>query len=126
MGSLMLLDTQSPEFRLPVAVIAAFAVSTAGLTLFAVGAAVKARSAAVRTGREAMLGASVEVLPGFGEQTTGQGRVRAFGEVWQARSTGPSAASAGSPARVVDIDGLTLVIAAVDPAQPESAGGHTG
>ena len=48
--------------KVPVAVIAAFAVSTAALSLFAVGAAVRARKASVRTGKESMVGAEVEVL----------------------------------------------------------------
>ena len=104
MGSVMLLDTESPEFGLPVAVIAAFAVSTAGLSLFAVGAAVRARTAAVRTGRESMVGAEVEVLEVHPDAL----RVRAFGEIWQARSNVP--VEAGARAEVVDVDGLILVI----------------
>jgi len=104
MGSVMLLDTESPEFGLPIAVIAAFAVTTAGLTLFAVGAAVRARGAAVRTGREGMIGATVEVLEDFSDH----GHVRAFGEVWQARTTEP--VQAGAPARVEDVEGLVLLI----------------
>ncbi|TNF78923.1 MAG: nodulation protein NfeD [Gammaproteobacteria bacterium] len=108
MGSLMLLDTESPEFGLPIAVIAAFAVSTAGLSLFAVGAAVRARAAAVRTGKESMIGAEVEVLDAF----TDSGRVRAFGEIWQARAIAPVAT--GERANVVDLDGLILVISPKD------------
>ncbi len=104
MGSVMLLDTESAEFQLPMAVIAAFAVSTAGLSLFAVGAAVRARTTKVRTGRESMVGAEVEVLDDFARQ----GRVRGFGEIWQARTTAP--VTAGERARIVDVDGLTLVI----------------
>lgn len=107
MGSLMLMDTESPEFGLPVAVIAAFAVSTAAVTLLAVGAAMRARASSVRTGRESMVGAEVEVLEGF----PGAGRVHAFGEVWQARSGEPL--DAGSRARVTEVDGLTLVVAAL-------------
>jgi membrane-bound serine protease (ClpP class) len=108
MGSLMLLDTESPEFGLPLAVIAGFAVSTAGLSLFAVGAAVRARSAAVRTGKESMIGAEVEVLDDF----AASGRVRGFGEIWQARTTAP--VSAGERAKVIDVEGLTLVIGPED------------
>ncbi|MGE0620984.1 MAG: nodulation protein NfeD [Pseudomonadales bacterium] len=104
MGSLMLMDTEAPEFGLPLAVIAAFAASTAAITLFAVGAAVRARASRVRTGREAMLGAEVEVLEGF----PGAGRVHAFGETWQARSE--QALAAGSRATVTDVDGLVLVV----------------
>ena len=108
MGSLMLLDTQSPEFQLPIAVIGAFAATSAGLSLFAIGAAVRARNARVTTGKESMVGAQVEVLEGFAED----GRVRAFGEVWQARATAP--VSTGKHAKVVDVDGLTLVVAPTD------------
>ncbi len=104
MGSVMLLDTESAEFRLPVAVIAAFAVSSAGLSLFAVGAAVRARAAAVRTGKESMIGAQVDVLEDFEEV----GRVRAFGEIWQARTTAP--VTAGARATVLSVDGLVLTI----------------
>ncbi len=107
LGSLMLLDTQSPEFGLPLAVIAGFAASTAGLSLFAVGAAVKARRADVRTGKESMVGAEVEVL----DVNPDGARVRAFGEIWQARSTAPI--SAGVRAEVVEVDGLVLVISPV-------------
>ena len=113
MGSVMLLDTESAEFRLPVAVIAAFAVSTAGLSLFAVGAAVRARSAAVRTGKESMVGAEVEVLDAFADV----GRVRAFGEIWQAKTTAP--VGTGQLAKVVDVEGLTLVIS------PERGNGNS-
>ena len=104
MGSVMLLDTESAEFGLPLAVIAAFAVSTAGLSLFTVGAAVKARRADVRTGTESMVGEEVEVLETF----TDHGRVRGFGEIWQARTSVP--VEAGQSARVLEVDGLTLVI----------------
>ncbi len=105
MGSLMLMDTQSPEFGLPLSVIAAFAASTAAVMLFAVGAAVRARWAGIRTGREAMLGAPVEVMEAFTET----GWVRAFGETWQARTTVPVVP--GDQVEVISLDGLTLIIA---------------
>lgn len=118
MGSLMLLETESPGFGLPIAVIAAFAATTAGLSLFAVGAAVKARAASVRTGRESMLGAPVEVLEGF----EGDGHVMAFGELWQARASTP--VSPGRTAEVVDVDGLTLVIAPIATRPDDTKAGH--
>ncbi len=113
MGSLMLIDTGSVGYDLPIAVIAAFTVGTAGLVLLAAGAAVRARSSRVRTGREGMIGAPVEVLEAFAET----GRVRAFGEIWQARTSAP--VRPGIRARVVEVDGLTLVIAP----EEEPAGG---
>ena len=60
----------------------------------------RARSAAVRTGKESMIGAEVEVLDAF----SGTGRVRAFGEIWQASATAP--VTAGERVRVIDVDGL--------------------
>lgn len=107
MGSVMLLDTNSPEFGLPLAVIAAFAVASAGISLIAVGAAVKARSSAVRTGREGMMGELVEVLEDFADE----GMVHGFGENWHARCAEP--VRAGESARVTDMDGLTLVVTPV-------------
>ncbi len=103
-GSLMLLDTNSPEFGLPLAVIAAFTVSTAGVMFIAVGAALRARHGAVRTGRRAMLGATVEVIDGF----PGEGHVRAFGEIWRAQADVPM--TAGARGRVTGVDGLVLSI----------------
>lgn len=124
MGSLMLMDSEAPEFGLPVAVIAAFAASTAAISLFAVGAAVRARASRVRTGREAMVGAEVEVLEGFhgaGEGFPVSGKVHAFGETWQARSEIPL--EAGSHASVRAVDGLVLVVDAVqDRARSQQSG----
>ncbi|MEM8767065.1 MAG: nodulation protein NfeD [Pseudomonadota bacterium] len=103
-GSLMLLDTQSPEFGLPLAVIAAFTVSTAAVMFIAVGAALRARHGPVKTGHQAMLGATVEVIDGF----PGEGHVHAFGEIWRAKADVPM--SAGTLGRVTEIDGLVLTV----------------
>jgi membrane-bound serine protease (ClpP class) len=103
-GSMILMDTQAPGYGVPMTVIAAFAATSAGLSLLAVGAAVRARSAKVVTGREAMIGGVGEALHDF----AGDGRVHAFGEVWHATSTVPVAEHA--VVRIVDIDGLTLVV----------------
>ena len=64
----------------------------------------------MRTGKESMVGAEVEVLDGFRED----GRVRAFGEIWQARTSTPL--KRGSTVRITAIDGLTLT---VEPAHKE-------
>ncbi|MCZ6639930.1 MAG: nodulation protein NfeD, partial [Gammaproteobacteria bacterium] len=42
-GSIILMDTQQPGYDVPISIIAAFAVSSGALSLFAVGAAVRAR-----------------------------------------------------------------------------------
>ena len=72
----------------------------------------RARSAAVRTGKESMIGAEVEVLDAFTEV----GRVRGFGEIWQAKTTAP--VGTGERVKVVDVEGLTLVIS------PDSGNGN--
>ena len=112
-GSLMLLDTNSPEFGLPLAVIAAFTVSTAGVMFLALGMALRARHGAVKTGRRAMLGATVEVIDGF----PGEGHVHAFGEIWRAQADVPM--RAGARGRVTAVDGLVLSIV------PEGGVEHT-
>jgi membrane-bound serine protease (ClpP class) len=59
-------------------------------------------------GREAMLGSTVEAL----ENIDGEGWVRADGERWRARSRVPLAR--GAHARIVALDGLTLVVDAAE------------
>lgn len=103
-GSMILLDTQSPGYSLPLSVIAAFAVATGGLAVVAIGAAMRARNQAVTTGREGMVGGPALALEAF----SGKGHVRAFGEIWQARSD--REVSEGDHLQVVRLDGLTLVV----------------
>ena len=59
----------------------------------------------IRTGSEALIGARVEVLA----RCAPQGRVRLGGEIWNARCAEPL--EAGEAARVVSVDGLTLLVA---------------
>lgn len=101
-GSVILMDTEAPGYQVPFLVIGAFAAASAGLTMFAIGAAVQARRRAVVTGQEAMVGQSVEALEDF----TGSGHVWAFGERWRAVTDG--AVSKGESLVVTGIDGLTL------------------
>jgi membrane-bound serine protease (ClpP class) len=103
-GSMILMDTEAPGYGIPITVVAAFAAASAGLTIFAIGAAMKARRAKIVTGVEAMIGASGEALEDF----QGTGHVRAFGEIWEARCSEPVAAHA--KVRVTEVDGLILVV----------------
>lgn len=104
LGSLILMDTESPAYQVPVLVIGAFAAATAALTLLAVGAAVRARQSKVVTGYEGMLGGTAEALEDF----TDTGYVRAFGERWRARTDTP--VRKGENVRVKEVDGLTLIV----------------
>ena len=103
-GSVILMDTQAPGYTLPLSVIAAFAVTTGGVIVLAIGAAMRARNQPAHSGAEAMVGGRALALESF----TGAGRVHAFGEDWQARSERPVAA--GDSLEVVAVDGLTLVV----------------
>jgi len=103
-GSMILMDTQAPGYGVPITVVAGFAAASVLLTLVALGAAMRARHAKVQTGKEAMIGELGEALQDF----DGQGRVRAFGEIWSARSTAPVTQHA--KVRITGIEGLTLIV----------------
>ncbi len=103
-GSVILMDTDLPAYQISLPVIAAFAASSVAIFLFVIGAAVKARGRKVTTGREAMLGARVEVIEDFSER----GLVRLHGEIWQAASRVPL--TRGARARIIAIDDLILTI----------------
>ncbi|MFW6093436.1 MAG: NfeD family protein [Pseudomonadota bacterium] len=104
MGSLMLMDTEAPGYQVPLLVVGAFAAATAGLTLLALGAAVRARQQKPASGEEAMIGAPAEALEDFSET----GWVWAFGERWKARSDRP--VRKGEELTITGIDGLTLIV----------------
>ena len=103
-GSIILMDTDLPAYQISLPIIAAFAAASAGLFVFVVGAAFKARTGRVRTGSEGMIGGYGEVLDDF----DGLGWVRAFGENWQARAEVPL--SRGTSVRVSGVDGLVLSV----------------
>ena len=103
-GSIILMDTDLPAYQISLPIIAAFAAASAGLFVFVIGAAFKARTGRVRTGWEGMIGGLGEVLEDF----DGSGRVRAFGENWEARAEVPL--SRGSAVRVSGVDGLVLSV----------------
>jgi len=103
-GSIILMDTELPGYRVSVPLIAAVAATTIGLFVFAIGAAMRARRKRVTTGREAMLGASAVALADF----DAEGFVRAFSENWRAASTRP--VHKGQRLRVTAVDGLLLTV----------------
>lgn len=108
MGSIMLMDTQQPGYEVPILIIAAFAVTSAALTLFTVGAALRARNQEVVTGKDAMVGKQAEALEDFETQ----GWVRAFGEIWQAESSKPVKEQA--VLKIVAVEGLILKVESED------------
>jgi membrane-bound serine protease (ClpP class) len=103
-GSVILMDTDLPAYQISMPIIASFAVATVGASLFVIGAAVRARRRKISAGREAMIGATGEVV----DDIAGRGMVRAFGELWQAEA--PVPITKGARVRIVGIDGLTLTV----------------
>ncbi len=103
-GSIILMDTDLPAYQISIPIIAAFAASSIGIFLFALGAAIRARRTDVVTGKEAMVGAAASAIADF----EGRGRVRAFGEVWQAEASKP--VHKGARLKVTGVDGLVLKV----------------
>ena len=83
-GSVILMDTDLPGYRVSTPIIAAFTAVSVGVVAFGLGAALRIRRARVATGVESMVGGRAQVMEDF----TASGRVRAFGEVWNARGEG--------------------------------------
>jgi membrane-bound serine protease (ClpP class) len=101
-GSLILFDSDIPGLQVARPLIGAFATAGALTIAGIVYLAGRSLRAPVVTGTRGMTGARVEVIADF----NGTGRVRYGGELWQARSSVPL--SAGQPARIVKVEGLTL------------------
>ena len=99
-GSIILMDTDLPGYQISYPIIAAFAFVSVAVAVFALGAALRARKARSATGKESMIGGRAEVIDDF----EGEGRVRAFGEVWQARGEGPL--EKGDRVEIVGVDGV--------------------
>ena len=103
-GSVILIDSDTPGGAVALPLIAGFAVASAVLLALVVGLAVKAHRRPVVTGGEQLLGARGTAVSGF----PGAGAVHLHGEVWSARC--PQPLSPGTAIRVLARDGLTLVV----------------
>jgi membrane-bound serine protease (ClpP class) len=102
LGSIMLIDSDLPDFEIPLALIAGVTAASAAFLFLVVGMAVRGRRAPVVSGREDMLGARAEALEDF----EGEGWIRVRGETWRAVSSQP--VRRGQNLRVRSIDGLRL------------------
>ena len=105
-GAIMLMDTDLPAYQISKPVIAALAALSVALVVFVLGAAVRARRARAASGKESMVGGRAEVVEDF----QGKGRVRAFGEVWQAEADADEVFEKGTRVTIAAFDGLTAVV----------------
>jgi len=116
LGSMMLIDTDAPEFQLSWTVVGGALAASVGLLTLTLGYVWRTRHQPVRTGVRAMLGQPAEVLDWSGQE----GHVLAVGERWQARA--PQALAPGERVRITGIQGLTLEVSRA----PEMAMGPGG
>ena len=105
LGGLFLYDPSVPNARVSRILLAIVALKLAAFFLLVVRATSRTRHAPVQTGREALVGADGVVV----RDLDPDGTVRARGETWTARTAGEHL-PAGTPVRVVAVDGLTLEV----------------
>ena len=114
-GSIILMDTDLPGYQLSTPLIMATAAITVAVVVLTVGAALRAHRMRRVSGKESMVGGRGQVV----EALATEGRVLAFGEVWQARAEGGESLEKGRRVRITRMDGLCLI---VEPAtEPEYA-----
>jgi membrane-bound serine protease (ClpP class) len=104
LGSVFMMDTDVPGYRVNLGVIAGIAFSAAALLAALMWLVWRARRAHVTTGGEAMLGATVRAL----EPIDTEGWAEIHGERWLVRSSRPL--GTGQLARVLARNGLTLQV----------------
>ena len=112
LGSIMLIDTDIPEFELSPVLIGTVALVNGGLFLIVLSFAARAWRKAPVSGIEAMTGLTGKVV----EWRNGRGRVLAHGEIWSA--VGPEMIEPDSTVDIERVEGLTLH---VRPRAPEPA-----
>jgi membrane-bound serine protease (ClpP class) len=105
-GSIMLMDTDLPGYQIAMPIIAAFGVASVLILSVVLRLAFKAFRHEVVSGMEGMLHETARALEDFDQE----GRVRAMGEMWRARTDTP--VREGQILRIRNIDGLTLYVEA--------------
>jgi membrane-bound serine protease (ClpP class) len=103
-GSLILIDTDVPEFEIPYALVGGVTAASAGFVFLVGSMLLRSRRRPVVSGREEMIGAAGEAL----EDLEGEGWARVHGERWRVRSRAPL--RAGERLRVTAVHGLVLEV----------------
>jgi membrane-bound serine protease (ClpP class) len=105
-GAVMLIDSDSPGYGIPLPLVGLMAVVSAAIILFIAGSAAKSRRRPLVTGRQTLLGAAGELV----EYANGAGWVLVQGEHWKVR--GPPELRPGDRVRVTAVRDGTLEVAA--------------
>lgn len=103
-GSIMLMDTELPGYQIAMPMIAAFALFSVVILVFAMGMILRARRSTVVTGLDHLFGARAEVESVRGDVAW----VRLDGELWE--SVCEETLSENDPVTVEGIDGLVLQV----------------
>jgi membrane-bound serine protease (ClpP class) len=103
LGSVILIDSDLPEFSIPYGLIAGVAAASAAILFVLMGMMIRGRQRPIVSGREAMLGAVGVALADF----DAEGWMRVRGETWRVRCAGR--VRCGEQLRVRAIDGLILI-----------------
>jgi membrane-bound serine protease (ClpP class) len=111
LGAVMLVDTGIPELSINWMTAVSVTLPFAFITVFLLRLAVKSFRYKVATGSESMIGEIGEARTAI----NGKGRVFVHSELWNAASAKPI--PDGSKVRVVAVEGLTLTVESVAPAQ---------
>jgi membrane-bound serine protease (ClpP class) len=109
-GSVMLIDTDVPQFELPYALIGGVAAASGAFLFFVIGMLLRARRRPVVSGREELVGARGEAL----EDIAPEGWARVHGERWRVHAGAPL--RAGQRLRVTAVRGLVLDVEPVQEA----------
>jgi len=103
LGSVMLMDTNEPAWQISLALIAAMAVSTGGVILLVVGAAIRAQRQPDSIGNESLIGQIALATEDF----ESEGHVLMHGEIWRAQCATP--VKKGDSLHITAVSGLTLI-----------------
>lgn len=106
LGSLLLVDTESPAYEVSLPLVAGVAVTSLGMTFLIARLALRSRRAPIVSGAEALIGQHIKVLSWNGEQ----GHVAAAGERW--RAVGPAGLAPGDTVVIMAVHGVTLHVRA--------------
>jgi membrane-bound serine protease (ClpP class) len=103
-GSVMLIDSDVPQFESPYTLIGGVTAASAAFVFLVIGMLLRSRRRPVVSGREELIGAPGEAL----EDIAGEGWARVHGERWRVRASEPL--KRGQALRVAAIDGLVLEV----------------
>ncbi len=116
-GSVVLFDSDLPGFRVSLYMIAVLGIVAVATFFVALGALMRSRRQPALTGPEGLIGVIGSTV---GEVSAERGHVHIHGENWQARLATDRSVPAGTRVRVVDLDGLTLVVVPISASSESS------